>query len=501
MGVRAQDADRQAAQDPGRHRVAQGRIHRRQSGQGDVPPELPLGYPQLLQHQDAGHGQGGRQVAHTAGKGWRLMLSTLPRSRPLRYAAATLALAAVGAVALVMGGRTTHVMSTRSASAAPVSAINGAHASNGPDALLARTLHEVSNKRLDAAASEIDKVIGAYPNFRLAHLIKGDLLLARARPLATVGNAPGAAHADLDDLRQEARARLARMQQPRPADRVPAYMVQMQSDQRHALVVDTARSTLYVFENRGGEATYVTDYYVSIGKNGTDKYRVGDNKTPLGVYHVTGLLTRQKLHATYGRAAELYGSGALPISYPNEWDRREGRNGYGIWLHGVPFDTYSRPPRASNGCVALTNEDFAAVSRSVQIGVTPVIIADSVDWVAPGALRALRTELAQRVEDWRRDWESRDTDRYLAHYSESFAAGKTGYAQWAAQKHKVNTGKTWIRVKLDRTSIFLYPGRDDLAVVSVDQDYSSSNLTNRMRKRQYWIKENGEWRILHEGAA
>jgi murein L,D-transpeptidase YafK len=429
------------------------------------------------------------------------MPPALLRSRPVRYAAATLAVAAVCAIALALGSRAGQGVSAPSASAAPVPAINGTLASNGPDAQLARTLHEVSNKRLDAAASEIDKVIGAYPNFRLAHLIKGDLLLARARPLATVGNAPGAARGDLDDLREEARARLARMQRPRPADRVPVYMVQMQSDQRHALVVDTARSTLYVFENRGGEASYVTDYYVSIGKNGTDKYRVGDNKTPLGVYHVTGTLTRQKLNRTYGKMAEQYGAGALPISYPNEWDRREGRNGYGIWLHGVPSDTYSRPPRASNGCVALTNEDFAVVSRSVQIGLTPVIIADGVDWVAPGALRALRTELAQRIEDWRRDWESRDTDSYLAHYSESFSTGKTGYTQWAAQKHKVNAGKAWIRVKLDRTSIFLYPGREDLAVVSFDQDYSSSNLTNRMRKRQYWIKENGEWRILHEGGA
>lgn len=429
------------------------------------------------------------------------MPPALLSSRLVRYAAATLAVAAVCAVALVMSGRTAQVVSAPSASAAPVAAIHGSFASNGPDAQLARTLHEVSSKRLDAAASEIDKVIGAYPNFRLAHLIKGDLLLARARPLTTVGNASGAARGDLDDLRQEARARLARMQQPRPADRVPVYMVQMQSDQRHALVVDTARSTLYVFENRGGEASYVADYYVSIGKNGTDKYRVGDNKTPLGVYHVTGLLTRQKLNAAYGKSAELYGSGALPISYPNEWDRREGRNGYGIWLHGVPFDTYSRPPRASNGCVALTNEDFAAVSRSVQIGLTPVIIADGVDWVAPGALRSLRKDLAQRIEDWRRDWESRDTGKYLDYYSKSFASGKARYPQWAEQKRKVNADKTWIRVRLDRTSIFLYPGRDDLAVVSFDQDYSSSNLASQMRKRQYWIKENGAWRILHEGAA
>ena len=73
--------------------------------------------------------------------------------------------------------------------------------------------------------------------------------------------------------------------------------------------------------------------------------------------------------------------------------------------------------------------------------------------------------------------------------------------QWSEQKHKVNAGKTWIRLELDKVSIFLYPGRDDLAVVTFDQDYASSNLVNQMRKRQYWIREGGTWRILHEGAA
>lgn len=419
-------------------------------------------------------------------------------SRPLRYTAAMLLVAIFGGSVLVIGGRSGEVVSTASAVPAPV--LND-HAGIGAEALLFKTLHEVSNKRLDTAVSDIDKVISAYPNFRLAHLIKGDLLLARARPLATVGNAPGASSDQLEELREEARARLARMQHQRPVNRVPSYLVQMQPEQRHAFVVDTAKSTLYVFENRGGDARYVTDYYITIGKNGFDKFREGDNRTPLGVYHVTGSLPREKLNVLYGKAAELYGVGAFPINYPNEWDRREGRNGYGIWLHGVPFDTYSRPPRASNGCVALTNEDLQAIGKQVQIGLTPVIIANGVEWVAPAAARALRKELAQEIESWRRDWESRDTDEYLTHYAGNFSTGKMDLAQWSEQKHKVNSGKTWIRLKLDKVSIFLYPGRNDLAVVTFAQDYASSNLVNKMNKRLYWIREGGAWRILHEGSA
>ncbi len=369
-----------------------------------------------------------------------------------------------------------------------------------PETVLQKTLAEIQNQRMDNALAEIDRVIGAYPNFRLAHLIKGDILLARAHPINTVGNASDAPQEMLDDLRDEARARMARLQRERPKDQVPRYLVQMPPEQRYALVVDTSKSTLYVYENKGGEARYVADYYATIGKSGMDKFREGDNKTPLGVYHVTGSISREQLNQRYGKLAGEYGVGALPINYPNEWDKRSGRNGSGIWLHGVPFDTYSRPPRASPGCVALTNEDFLAVSANAQIGVTPVIIANGIEWTSPEAARTLREELSQAVESWRRDWESLNTPNYLKHYSPAkFSTGSQNYQAWAEHKQRVNAGKTWIKVKVDNVSLFFYPGAADLAVVTFDQDYNSSNLAGQSKKRQYWMKEPGGWKIVYEG--
>ncbi|MCC7486094.1 MAG: L,D-transpeptidase family protein [Burkholderiales bacterium] len=421
------------------------------------------------------------------------------RDRATRMTVAILLIAVCGAVLGISRQSPTPAVGP---APAPAPGSNGAQATPADaDALLLRTMHEISANRLGPALTEIDRVIETYPNFRLAHLIKGDLLLARARPLSTIGNAPGAPADRLEELREEARARLARTREPRPVDLVPRSVVQLHPGQRNVFVVDTAKSTLYVFENRGGGLRYVADYYITIGRNGTDKFREGDKKTPLGIYHVTGNIPREKLSATYGRASELYGAGALPISYPNEWDRRQGRAGYGIWLHGVPFDTYSRPPRASDGCVALSNEDFDAVARLAQVGVTPVIIASGVEWAGAREARAPREALTRSLEEWRRDWESRDTARYLAHYAPAFSTGQMGLAQWSDQKRRVNAGKSWIRLKLDEVSIFLYPGRDDLAEVTFHQDYASSNLANQMRKRQYWIRDGGVWRILHEGAA
>lgn len=309
-----------------------------------------------------------------------------------------------------------------------------------------------------------------------------------------MGAAVGVPADRVADLRDEARARLARYQHERPVDRVPRYLIQLQPEQKYALVVDTAKSTLYVFENHNGAARYLADYYISSGRNGIDKLREGDKKTPLGVYHVTSSMPREKL-------ADLYGVGAFPINYPNEWDRREGRKGSGIWLHGTPSDTFSRPPQASDGCVVLTNRDLDAIRQRVQIGLTPVIISSGIEWVQPQAITGVRQELAAGLESWRKDWESLDTNRYLRHYSPAFTSGTQNFRTFAQHKQQVNAGKQWVKVKVDHVSMFLYPGKQRLAVVTFDQDYSSSNLSNRMRKRQYWIKEGAGWRIVHEGAA
>ena len=276
-------------------------------------------------------------------------------------------------------------------------------------------------------------------------------------------------------------------------DQVPRYLMQMRNDQRYAIVVDNKRSRLYLYQNENGRPRFVADYYISTGKRGGEKTREGDEKTPIGVYHVTASLPRKKL-------SDFYGSGAFPISYPNEWDKRHGRNGHGIWLHGTPSDTYSRAPRASNGCVVLANADLDALSEKLQIGLTPVIISEQVEWLSLDDWNAERNALNAEIERWRSDWESLDTERYLTHYSKNFSADRENFANWAQHKRQVNAGKSWIKLKLSNFSVFRNPGKDELVVVTFDQDYRSSNLSNTMKKRQYWTKEGSKWRIIYEGA-
>ena len=363
-----------------------------------------------------------------------------------------------------------------------------------PEALLNQAIEEINGNRLEAARATVDRLLVLKPQFRLAHLIKGDLLLARSRPIRTLGNAANVPDDRLDDLREEAIARLNAYRDRSHTDRVPRYLLQLNSNQKHAIVVDTKRSRLYLYQNDNGTPRFVADYYISTGKRGADKTREGDQKTPIGVYHVTSSMPRNKL-------SDFYGHGAFPINYPNEWDKRHGRKGHGIWLHGTPSNTFSRPPRASDGCVVLSNVDLDTLGKSLEIGLTPVIISDNIEWLSLDDWTEERKALNDEIERWRNDWESRDTESYLKHYSPDFSGGGMNLSQWSAQKHAVNAQKEWIKLKISDVSMFRNPGKDDMAVVTFEQDYRSSNLANRMKKTQYWIKEDKKWRIVFEGAA
>ena len=365
-----------------------------------------------------------------------------------------------------------------------------------PEAALADIFKAIEQEKLDEALTKTDALLHHYPTFRLAHLIQGDLLLARTRPIATIGNVPNAPADQLADLRAEAVARLKGYKNKPNANVVPRYLLQMRDDQKYAIVVDTKKSRLYLYENAAGRPRFVADYYFTQGKEGSGKFKEGDKRTPIGVYHVTSSLPRKKL-------PDFYGSGAFPINYPNEWDKRNGKTGHGIWLHGTPSDTYSRPPKASDGCVVLTNADLNSIAGNLQIGLTPVIISPDIEWLSLDDWQTERTALNKAIDTWRSDWESRDVEKFLSHYSKRFESGEQKFDAFAAQKRQVNAGKTWIKVKLDKFSVFRSPGQDEMIVVTFEQNYQSNNLSNLMKKRQYWVRErdSGQWKIIHESAA
>ncbi len=141
------------------------------------------------------------------------------------------------------------------------------------------------------------------------------------------------------------------------------------------------------------------------------------------------------------------------------------------------------------------------IARKLQVGVTPVIISEDVQWLSLDDWTSERDSLGKELERWRADWESLDTDRYLAHYSGNFSAPNMNLDGWSRHKRLVNGGKTWIKVKVSNLSMFEDPGKAGLVSVTFDQEYRSSNLSNTVRKLQYWLREGEGWRIVYEGTA
>ena len=360
--------------------------------------------------------------------------------------------------------------------------------------LLVKSLLEITQGKNQQALNTVDELIQKIPNFKLAYLVRGDLLMAQAQHLQAFGNANVNQNDAVKDLQAEARVRIERYLSNENLDKLPDLLLAPNEQQGHIIVVDTDKSRLYLYKNTGGSLTYVSDYYVTVGKNGVGKQTEGDKRTPIGVYFAKSKLTQP--------LADMYGNGAFPLSYPNEWDIQHKRSGSGIWLHGTPSTTYSRPPNASDGCVVLTNQDLDAIAPVLQSGKTPVIIANHLKWVDANSSSTKKDELQAAMNSWLRDWKSQNTPKYLSHYSHAFSSDGINYQQWADHKVTVQASKPKVDISLSNISMFAYPeGEKKLVVVDFTQDYKSPTLSNKMQKRQYWIQEDNTWKIIYEGSA
>ena len=363
------------------------------------------------------------------------------------------------------------------------------------ETLLLKALREIRLTQLDLARQTITQLLERYPNYRLAHLVQGDLWLAKSRPIVSLGNSTQSQPGDsLSGLRAEATARVNREHDAFKPEQIPANFWRVPATQPFALAVDVDKSRLYVLANENGRLVRVADFYATIGKAGGGKAREGDQRTPLGAYTLLGSISREKL-------ADLYGAGAFPLDYPNVWDKRQGRDGFGIWLHGVPSDTYARAPRSSDGCVVVSNPDLKLIEKFIAPGRTSFIIAQSIDWVDKDVAGRQSQALLTAVERWRSDWQALDTPHYLQHYAPSFVSDTQRLPEWREQKRAVNAVKTWAKIELGNLSAVQYPGEKTIAVVTFDQNYQSSNLSGQTKKRQLWQLIDGRWQIIYEGSA
>lgn len=357
---------------------------------------------------------------------------------------------------------------------------------------LSKIYELIHNNQLNDAQFTVEKLEQDYPNLPVAHMIRGDLLMAKAHALRTIGLGAGQPEERLADLRAEFKARLLAIQQAPNKEVVPAMVMRLAEQQKTVLLVDASRNRMYVYEKKQDVLHYVADYYVSIGKLGTEKSREGDQKTPLGVYEITQSLPSEKL-------PEFYGKAAMALNYPNEWDALHGKTGHGIWIHGVPSPMYARPPLASDGCLVMSNQDVEAITHMVVPGVTQVVITDHIDWSDVSANSKTEAEISQSLKTWHKDRVQKKWEDFRQHYSSQFAMPsikpETLNETLKARLEQANPG-----TQISNLSILGSPQGKGMVVTTFDLTQTANNQTHTEKYRLYWQKERGNaWKIVYEG--
>jgi len=365
------------------------------------------------------------------------------------------------------------------------------------ESLLMNALDLISNGKLNQASKIIDELIILAPNFKLAHLIRGDILTAYSMSIDNFGGSAVAINSNaVTELKKEAQRRIKGYLISHKNNKLPKFNILPNKKDKYLIYVDMDSSRLFVFVNNKRKYSYLSDYYVSIGKNGYGKRFEGDKKTPFGTYFLQKKIQR--------KLTDFYGDGAYPLNYPNDFDRVNNFTGSGIWIHGTPKSTYSRAPEASDGCIVLSNKDLIEIKKVLNTPGTPVILSNlSITHLGLRDEEDIindQKKLLNSIEKWKEAWTKKNYEEYINFYSSTAKYNKSSYKKWSVLKKNVFKKSKNIKISIKNISIYEYPSaKNQLRIVLFDQDYNSNLITNKTKKKQIWKNENGEWKIIYEG--
>jgi len=173
------------------------------------------------------------------------------------------------------------------------------------------------------------------------------------------------------------------------------------------LLANKSKKELKLFSYKNSKLHPVTKYSSIFGKNGGEKTKEGDLKTPNGSYMLTSKLIK---------VDPFYGPFAFVTSYPNLYDRSKGKGGHGIWVHGFPMNKQVRETN-TKGCVALDNNLLVDLDKRINHKKT-IIIINETDIMQPS-----KSDLAiilSNMYKWKRAWERSDINEYLSFYDKDF---------------------------------------------------------------------------------
>lgn len=266
----------------------------------------------------------------------------------------------------------------------------------------------------------------------------------------------------------------------------------------HVVLVEKATHKLHLYENNGTTPRLVKTFSTATGKFKGDKAATGDHKTPEGIYTFYDFLSKAELLKRHGKYAEIYGSGAFPMDYPNFIDNREGKTGSGIWLHSTDDDARISKGLDSKGCVVVQNQDLKDISQYIELNHTPIIVVQDVFFLSQSTWERNRKDISDVVNRWSKAWQEKDFDTYIKSYDSHlfYDKSKGHYSAYRTYKQAVFSRPDLPSIKLDFISIM---ATEEYAVVHLQQDYKSAIINDIGKKTLYLKKDaNYDWKIVGE---
>jgi murein L,D-transpeptidase YafK len=236
----------------------------------------------------------------------------------------------------------------------------------------------------------------------------------------------------------------------------------------------------YLYEYKDNKFLEISNINAYTGLMG-DKEKEGDLKTPIGVYD----LINKKLDVD-----EFYGPLALVTSYPNTFDRVQGKNGYGIWIHGLPLK--SERPENTQGCIALDNEYLSSLGDKIDLDKSLLVTTES------GHLfDVTKDDLANILSSlysWKSSWELNDLNHYLSFYDENFKRyDGIELKEFKDYKRRIFSKDEDKTIEFSNINITPYPNKDSEKIYRVTffENYNTRSYQFKGSKELY-VKLNGE---------
>lgn len=277
------------------------------------------------------------------------------------------------------------------------------------------------------------------------------------------------------------------------AELAPSWLLRLPETTPTVFIAETSASAFHRFDRSDDGVAKTRQDYMSIGLAGVRKEHEGDQRTPVGVYFITEQLDTTRLH-------EKYGPMAFPLDYPNAWDRRLGRTGYGIWVHGVDANGGVRPQRDTDGCIALPNRALYELEPAFLPNITPVLIATEMQWSDQAVVDERRSALESAVASWGESLQRGDMYRWLELYDDSFEHLGMDKAAWSTFSVATLGRRDISGVEISDLMLLGDPGEDGLYLSRFRLEVSEQGGRKviSMRRMHWRRSESGAFRIVAE---